>query len=30
MVVILGNVNLRVCWNNRAPHTCSDKRRNGK
>jgi hypothetical protein len=30
MVVILGNVDLRVCRNNCAPHTCSDKRRNGK
>ena len=30
VVVILGNVDLCVCWKNRTPHTCSDKRRNGK
>src|SRR5437016_13552167 len=30
MVVILGNVDLPVCRNNRAPQTCSYKRKNGK
>ena len=30
IVVILGNVDLRVCWKNRAPQTCSNKPRNGQ
>ena len=30
IVVILGNVDLRVYRNNRAPQTCGDKPRNGK
>jgi hypothetical protein len=30
VVVILGNVDLRIRWDNCAQQTCSDKPRNGK